>query len=438
MTELAHSQQRSAGLAFGSEIARTLFAALAERTADAPGVTRVSYGPGERIAFALMAEAATAWNAEIAFDVAGNQFITLAGLNRERTIYIGSHLDSVPHGGNYDGAAGVILGLALQAALAREGRRPPFDLTTLCLRAEESCWFSHSYIGSKTALGVLEPGILDSVRRADSGRSLADHMQEESFNPEAVRRGESRIERTRTLAYIEPHIEQGPVLMAKDLPLALVTGIRGSFRYRDARCIGQYSHSGATPRELRSDAVHATADLIVAMNETWEALERDGQDVVITFGIVGTDPAQHSFSKVAGETHICVDVRSQSVSTLDDVRRRLAETTGRIAAKRRVRFDLGAESGSRPALMSRDLLGLLVRACARAGVAAHTMTSGAGHDAATFALAGIPSSMLFIRNANGSHNPDETMAMPDFDRALAVLMAAMDEPAQSWLRLNNP
>src|SRR4029079_14969333 len=103
-------------LVAGSRLASGLFPRLAAETSDSPGVTRVAYGEGERIAFSAVADAAKAWSAELRFDAAGNQFITLPGVDRERTIQIGSHLDSVPHGGNYDGAAGVILGIALQAS----------------------------------------------------------------------------------------------------------------------------------------------------------------------------------------------------------------------------------------------------------------------------------------------------------------------------------
>ena len=420
-------------LGAASALAADLFAELAVQTADAPGVTRVAYGEGEAIAFSLVAEAAAAWSAERTFDAAGNLFITMPGENRERTIQIGSHLDSVPHGGNFDGAAGVLLGIALQAALAGAARLPPFDLTVACLRAEESCWFPHSYIGSKTALGRLDPAVLDNVRRSDTGRSLAEHMRDAGFQPERVRRGERLIEPSRIIAHIEPHIEQAPLLLSEGLPLGIVTGIRGSFRYRDARCFGEYAHSGAMPRALRRDAAVASARLIVAMQALWEALEQAGEDVTITFGEVATDPAQHSFSKVAGELHLCLDVRSQSAATLERVRARLGAIAAEIAAETGTRFEFGALSGSEPALLSEPLNAIIAEACRAAGVPARMMPSGAGHDAATYAQAGVPSTMLFIRNENGSHNPDERMDMADFDQALAVLAASMEMSPDRWL-----
>lgn len=426
--------QAARALAAAGTLARQLFARLASQTADAPGVTRIAYGEGERAGFRLVAEAAAAWQAETAFDSAGNQFLTLPGRDRSREILIGSHLDSVPHGGNFDGAAGVLLGIALEAALAGE-EPPPFDLTVVCLRAEESCWFPHSYIGSKTALGRLDPAVLDTVRRSDSGRTLAEHMRAEGFDPDAVRRGATRIEPRRVLAYIEPHIEQAPLLLAEGNPLGIVTGIRGSFRYRDIRILGEYAHSGAMPRQLRRDAVLAGARFVVAMQEMWLRREAAGEDLTVTFGEFGTDPDSHSFSKVAGETRLCLDVRSQSGATLASVADETRAIAARIAQENGVSIALGTLTGSEPALMSDGLIAMMGDACRSLGLPERRMASGAGHDAATFAQAGIPSAMLFIRNENGSHNPQEAMDMADFDRALGVLHAMVRLPASRWLEV---
>jgi len=431
-TDLVMDEYRQAAIDAAAAVARRFFDEMLEKTGDPPGITRIAYGEGERIAFDLAAEAARGWNATIDHDPAGNQFITLPGSDRERSILIGSHLDTVAHGGNFDGAAGVALGLAVQAALVTEGRKPPFDLRVVCLRAEESCWFPHSYIGSKTALGRLDPAVLDDVRRSDSGRSLAEHMREEGFDPAAVREGRCLIDPARVVAYLEPHIEQGPVLISEDVPVGLVSAIRGSFRHREARCLGRYAHSGATPFGLRHDAVVAAANLIVAVQALWAELESAGHDLAVTFGQIGTDPAQHSFSKVAGEVGFCLDVRSQSKDTLGLVAGRIDTLATEIASRHGVSFDLGPISGSDPALMSEPMLDMMERAAGRISLATRTMASGAGHDAATFAGAGIPSGMVFIRNDNGSHNPQENMDVADFDRALALLLGLMDEPAEAW------
>lgn len=429
---MATAAAQPPGLAEAGALARRLFAGLLRATGDAPGVTRVAYGDGETRAFAMMAEAAAAWNAETVFDPAGNQFITLPGDDRSRRIVIGSHLDSVPHGGNFDGAAGVILGIALQCALSASGRKPPFDLTVACLRAEESCWFPHSYIGSKTALGLLAPEVLDQVKSSRDGQSLGSHIAAAGFDPEAVGRHRTWLVPDEIVAFIEPHIEQAPLLLSQGLPVGVVTGIRGSFRYREARCIGEYSHSGAMPHDLRRDAVLATARLVCAMEDYWVRMAQEGHDLTVTFGQLATDPAQDSFSKVSGETRFCLDVRSQDEAMLERAEQHLFRAVADIGAATGTTFELGPRSGSEPARMDDRLAALLEASAQTRGVATRRMGSGAGHDAATFAQAGIPTAMLFIRNEHGSHNPDEHMEFADFEAALSVLDAALSRPRESW------
>ncbi len=413
----------------GRALARRLFRALAEHTADPPGVTRVAYGLGEQVAHDLVAEAAQAFGAEKRIDAAGNQFLVLAGEDRSRVILVGSHLDSVLHGGDYDGVAGVLMGLALQADLAAQGRMPPCDLAVTCLRAEESCWFPDSYIGSKTALGLLDPDVLDGVRRSDDGTSLAQHMERLGFDPDGVRRGKRHYEPEEIVAFIEPHIEQAPALVEAGMPVGLVTGIRGSVRYRQIAVTGAYAHSGATPRALRHDAGLAGARLITEMHALWDALEAEGRDLTVTFGEIATDPAQHGFSKVPGHLHLCLDMRSAEADTLERAEQKLRSCAAGIAEATGVTIDLGPRTDSSPTPLSPELRACFAAAAEAQGIGTLTMPSGAGHDAATFAKAGVPTAMLFIRNRNGSHNPDEAMDDADFDAALAVLETALDDPS---------
>lgn len=412
----------------GRALAREWFRSLARRTADPPGVTRVAYGPGEQIAHDLAAESAAAFGAERRVDAAGNQYLIIPGRDRSRVILIGSHLDSVPHGGDYDGTAGVFLGLALLADRVAEERPPPCDLAVICLRAEESCWFPSSYIGSKSALGRLEPDTLYSVTRSDSGQTLAEHMRSLGLDPDAVRKGEALYAPSAIAAYIEPHIEQGPSLVAADAPVGLVTGIRGSVRFRRITLTGAYAHSGATPRALRLDAGLAGARLITTMHGMWDDFEAAERDLTVTFGEIETDPEQHGFSKVPGHLHLCLDMRSADSKALAAAEQGLRERSARVAAETGVAIELGQRTGSDPAPLSPALRDVMADAAAAQGVPAVALPSGAGHDAATYAAAGVPTAMLFIRNENGSHNPDEAMRMADFDAALTVLDAALDDP----------
>ncbi|TPJ55441.1 Zn-dependent hydrolase [Mesorhizobium sp. B2-7-1] len=412
----------SAVLTAGGELAGRVLDTLAEATTDAPGITRIAYGPGERFAHDLVRNEAEKLGAVARVDAAGNLYLTLSGRNPDLpAIVIGSHLDSVAHGGNFDGAAGVVAGLAVMAELAVQGVRLPRDLVVLATRAEEAVWFPLSYPGSQAALGLLEPQALEA-RRSDSGRTLAEHMREEGFDPDAVRRGVPGIDAAQIAAFIEVHIEQGPRLVAAEAPVGIVTGIAGGFRYVDAKCFGAYAHSGAEPRFARHDAVLGFADLIAGLEAEWDALESEGHEATITFGRVQSDRTQHGGSRVLGELGFTLDVRSAEAAVLDRIENRLHGTLAEVGSKRGVAFEHGPRFTWEPATMSPDLIGRLDRAATELQMRAPHVPSGAGHDAATFAGANIPTAMLFVRNENGSHNPHEAMEIADLDQAIRLLL----------------
>lgn len=401
-------------------LAERLFAELRTRSFDGVGITREAYGPGERMAHALLAEAGDALGLERKIDPVGNMYLTLPGADRAaKRVILGSHMDSVPQGGNYDGAAGVLAGLAAVAGMKRAGFTPARDVTVMAIRAEEAgAWFPTSYPGSRGALGTLKPEEL-AVKRTDSGRSLADHMTEEGFDPGFVAAGKRAIGPDDVAAYLEVHIEQGPVLDAEQIPIGIVTGIPGSRRLRAGRVIGEYNHSGGTPRKYRKDAAIALADLAVAMDEAWCRLEARGHRMVCTFCVLATT-AEAGFTKIPGEAQFQLDVRSVNLHSVDALFEVLYDKVAEIEARRGVTFELGAEAGSRASPMDAGVQAGLVRAAEGLGVQYLTMASGGGHDAAAFAQAGVPAGMLFVRNQNGSHNPHEAMRMEDFAVACAV------------------
>lgn len=398
-----------------------LLARIEKATRDPPGVTRDSYGPGEQRAHDIVREAGIALGLEDWVDAAGNLYLTLPGRDRHLPVLVfGSHLDSVAHGGNYDGAAGVVAGLAVQAALLRAGEVPAHDLTVIALRAEEAVWFPLSYPGAEAALGRLPPAALEA-RRADTGLTLAQHLRDRGFDPEALARSEMQIAPDRIAAFVELHIEQGPRLVARHLPVGIVSAINGGFRYPRARCLGAYAHSGAEPRFSRQDAVLGFADLVTATEGLWDRLEAEGHELTITFGRVETDPAQHGGSRVSGEVGFSLDLRCEHPEVLSQIEDALRAALPGIEAARRVRFDLGPRFDWAPAQMDRGLMAQLGAAARRAGVEVGPISSGAGHDTAVFASAGIPAAMVFLRNRNGSHNPDEALDPADLARGIAVL-----------------
>lgn len=411
----------ASGFAPGTALAARLLEELAIVTADPPGVTRAAYGEGERFAHALVRREGERLGAEARTDAAGNLYLTLPGSEPALpALVIGSHLDSVPHGGNFDGAAGVLAGLAVIANLRAEGLRLPRALTVLVTRAEEAVWFPLSYPGAEASLGRLPSSALEA-RRSDSGRSLAEHMREEGFDPDAVARGEGGFAPEDIAGFIEVHIEQGPRLAAAGASVGVVGGIAGGFRFPQAVCLGAYGHSGAEPRFARRDAVLGFADLVAALESEWDALEREGLEATITFGRVESDPTQHGGSRILGELGFSLDIRSAEQALLDRLDTRLARMLAEIEERRGVRFTLGPRMGWDPAVMAPALIERLEASAAALGIPAPRVPSGAGHDAAAFAAAGIPTAMLFVRNENGSHNPHESMEVADLDHAVRIL-----------------
>ena len=412
----------SAAVAAQEPLARDLFDALRSQTHDGIGITRASYGPGEQAARDIMAAGAEGLGMAVEDDAAGNVYMTLAGSDPYADpIVIGSHIDSVAQGGNFDGAAGVVSGLVACAGLQAAGITPPRDIRVMGIRAEESAWFGVSYIGSRSALGVLPEGALDTARRADTGRTLADHMAEAGCNPQAIRDGEVYLPAGSVHAYLEVHIEQGPVLEEAGLPVGVVTGIRGNRRLPNARCIGEYSHCGGVPRSHRRDAVIATAELVGALDDIWSECEDSGQDFAFTIGKFFTDAEWHAMTKIAGAVEFSLDMRSLDGDFVEAMTDRVRQIAAGIAERRGVTFELGEFTRAAPGPMDPKIMADMQDGVAALGIPSMPIASGASHDAAAFAAAGVPTQMLFIRNANGSHNPDEAMEIPDFMAATRLL-----------------
>ena len=409
------------------EMAAALFDRLAAETTDPPGVTRATYGDGETRAHELVAGIAQDLDLEIIHDFAGNQYMTLPGDDRSApAAMIGSHMDSVPHGGNYDGAAGVVMGLAALARLRRLGTTPRQDITVMAIRAEETCWFSTHYAGSRMAFGQLGPEELESCRRMDTGRTLAEHLADAGFDPNAARAGERFLDPAGIRCFIEPHIEQGPNLVGKSIPVGVVTGIRGTLRYKNCHVEGEYNHAGAVPREYRRDAVFAATEFAQVLERHWDERDNAGTDFVCTMGELSTDATHHTMTKIAGEVRFTMDIRSIDNDVLMDTDTVLRREAARISTERGVRIDLGAYANGKPGVMDTGLRRTLVDCASHLEIPAIEMASGAGHDCSVFANNGVPSAMIFIRNQHGSHNPAESMEMEDFATATRVLCAFLD------------
>ena len=308
----------NAAVAAQRDFVGALFDGLRADGRDDPGVSRDPYGAGEQRAHARIAAAGDALGLAIERDAAANLYLTQPGRDRAAPrVVIGSHLDSVPHGGNFDGAAGVVAGLAALAALRTLGLTAACDVTVMGIRAEESIWFQVSYVGSRGALGTLPDGALE-VRRIDTGRTLAEHIAECGGDPEALRAGKRFLDPHTLRAYLELHIEQAPSLVAAGQPVGICTGIPGNFRYPDAWIEGSHDHVGL-PRRFRHDAAMAGAEFAMALDAVWEEHEARGMPMACTIGRFHTDPAAHGLTIVPGAFHFSLDVRAYDESVLAEL-----------------------------------------------------------------------------------------------------------------------
>ena len=397
-----------------------LFDRLRRDGLDPPGVSRDPYGPGEQRAHDSCAAVAQGMGLRIERDAAANLYMTMPGGDpAAKPIVIGSHLDSVPHGGNFDGAAGVVAGLTAIRALRQLGVALPHDVTVMGIRAEESIWFQVSYIGSRGALGTLPEGSLD-VRRVDTGRTLAEHIADCGGAPDRLRAGERYFDPARLHAFLELHIEQAPSLVEAGRSVGIGTGIPGNFRYPDARIEGSNDHVGL-PRRFRRDAAMAGAEFAMALDQMWVEYESRGIPMACTIGRFFTDPKQHGLTIVPGSFHFSLDVRAYDESVLSELDRRVDAIIAGIEQTRGVRFHRGVKARAAVGPVDPGIKAALTAGAAALGVETIDLGSPASHDAAAFAACGVRMGLIFVRNANGSHNAHEAMTIEDFLDGTAVL-----------------
>ena len=419
----------AATIAGYSQLAGEIFQHLRELSADGPGVTRPSYGDGEETALRYLAGLAEAEGLSVRWDEAANLVVTLDGQRTGRAaIAVGSHLDSVPIGGNFDGAAGVVAGLISLIHMKRSAIVPPRAVRLYGFRGEESAWFGACYIGSRALFGELTAEDLKSTHR-DTGDALESYMAKAGADVAAIQSGRKFVRAEDIAGFIELHIEQGPVLVDRKLPVGIVTGIRGNIRHQSVICRGEAGHSGTVPRWLRHDAVMATSDLLVRLDEHWRVLLERGIDLVVTSGMVSTDPAHHALSVIPGEVRFRPGDPQPEHRHLGDL---LRPDAGRMprrfgGARRHPSTSTGA-SARRPGASTGRGVNRLEELAGERDIACCRLPSGAGHDAAVMANAGIPSAMIFVRNEHGSHNPHESMDMGDFLKGVDLLYHALMKP----------
>ena len=401
-------------------LAITIFDDIAVLTKDRDGVSRETYGKGETDAINYLSKLAVELGLYVEVDDAANVFFSSKPIVNSRYMLIGSHMDSVPLGGNFDGLAGVLAGFLILSYLSKNKINLSLPLKVIALRGEESAWYGRNYIGSKSIFGLLTKEDLNSTHRK-TGEKLSKAMQSCGVDINKIQSSISLIDKENIELFIELHIEQGPILVDRNWPAAIVTGIRGNNRHHNIICKGSAGHSGTIPRYLRKDAVFAGADLITRMDDHWNTIQQHGGDLVLTSGIFHTDSDHHAMSRIPGEIFFSFESRSQDVATLDALEALLKSECKTIERERGVKFEFDDLIKSSPAELDEVIIKNLLDAGESLGFERASLPSGAGHDAAVFANVGIKTGMIFVRNDKGSHNPYEAMDIKDFMAGLSIL-----------------
>jgi allantoate deiminase len=391
---------------------------LARFSEDPAGIRRTFLSPPMREVHREITAWLRALGATVHIDAAGNLRGLYAGKpSAAPCLLIGSHLDTVPNAGAYDGVLGVVIAVALLAAL--DGEKLPFAIEVVGFSEEEGVRFGEPFIGSRALVGRLDEQLLS--RQDAHGISVRQAIKDFGLAPEEV--SDARLE-PNALAYLEFHIEQGPTLEAASRPLGVVEAIAGQSRLKFT-FLGRSNHAGTTPMNLRRDAVAAAAEWISAV----EHLAQSAPGLVATVGKVEAKPG--ATNVIASEALLTLDVRHSSdkirVRAVDDLIRKSEE----IADRRGLKVHYGVMLDQAAVAMDPFLVSQIEEAIRQTGCEPHRMVSGAGHDAMILAEK-IPAAMIFLPTPGGiSHDPAESVAVEDVEKAIECGVHLLHQLASS-------
>lgn len=360
----------------------------------------------------------TAAGAEVTVDAAGNlRGLYAASQPNAPRLLVGSHLDSVPNAGAYDGVLGVVVAVALLEVL--ESRRLPFGIEVVGFSEEEGVRFGVPFIGSRALVGRLDEELLN--RQDANGIAIRTAIKGFGLDPSKVPCAELRDD---GLAYLEFHIEQGPVLESLGRPLGVVEAIAAQTRMEFV-FLGHANHAGTTPMHLRHDAIAAAAEWIVAV----ERMAENNTGMVATVGQIEVKPG--ATNVIAREARVTLDLRHKS----DDICARAANVLVRLAEeiveRRGMKLRRNVRLNQKAVAMDEFLVAQIEEAIGKSGCEPHRMVSGAGHDAMILAER-VPAGMIFLRTPGGiSHDPAESVQTEDVAKALECGLHLLDQLASS-------
>lgn len=384
------------------------------------GVTRLAFSPEDREARALVASWMRDAGLEVRSDAAGNLIGRREGLSERRAIAVGSHIDTVPNGGRYDGALGVLAGIECARALAAGGPPLRHALEVIAFANEEGARGSAWLFGSRAVAGLLEPEELG--RPDEEGLALADRVAVFTGGPNAIdgaRRPPSDFR-----AYLELHVEQGPMLQALGCPIGVVEGITGRVSMQ-ATFRGAANHAGTTPMDLRRDALVAAAHMVLEVRRLVldERLARVG-----TVGQLAVEP--NALNIIPGVARVALELRDGSDEVLAAVPERIRRSAEAIATRSGTAVEVHHLGTTRAVPTSPAMQAAIERAAATCGLRTYRLPSGAGHDA--LAMGHLTEmGMIFVPSAGGvSHSPRESTSAAACVDGCDVLLNAIAETDQ--------
>lgn len=380
----------------------------------AGGWWRPAFGPEEREAHAVFGEHARDLGLTTKTDAVGNTTAELAGASGGRALASGSHLDSVPRGGGFDGVAGVAAALEVARILREEGgTRRPYRI--FVFGGEEGARFGMPCIGSRVATGAIGAGTLETLtdRR---GLSVAECARDVGLSP--GRAAEAAWPADSLHAFVELHIEQGRVLEGRGAAIGIVDAIAGSTRI-ELTFTGNADHSGATPMPLRQDALVGAGEFIVEV----ENRAYPYRTAVATVGDLDVEPG--SFTTVPGVARLSLDVRDSDSERQRELAEELIDEALRIASRRSLELSAALVSDQSPVVLHKPVREQLALAASQTGETFRILASGASHDAAHVAKI-APTGMVFVPSRHGkSHTPEEWSSVEDIARGAEVIARAL-------------
>jgi len=394
---------------------------LAALTSTPDGAQRVAWGPVWRTAREWLRAKLAPLNLQLSIDVAGNLFATLPGTS-DKTVIVGSHVDSVPNGGWLDGALGVVTALEAMRRYAA-APRPPITLKLVDWADEEGARFGHSLLGSGAAAGTLD---LEQVRslKDKQGTLLTDALKENGVELDSMLKANASLRKIDAKAYLEFHIEQGGVLESQNRSTGVVLGTFGLQRHM-LRFVGQAAHSGATPIHLRRDAFLAAASTALECREIARRHSKPGAGVVCTTGVVKVEPG--IVTAVPGVAEISVDQRALDANVLAVMVSEAQEASRRFAAENNVTVEWKPLFSIEPRPFDPQLLKLCEDSIREITGDAPKLPSGPLHDAAQMALH-MPTVMMFAYSSRGlSHCKEEDTPIVHLEPSIRAFLLLVDK-----------